>query len=69
LKVRFCEHNPHKYEVIDILKVNHPELEIVIEQCIKNCGVCSILPIATVDGRALVGDNAEDLYNKIISLF
>ena len=68
MKVIFCEHNPHKSVVIDILKANHPEIEIIIDQCIKNCGVCSILPIATVDGRALVGDNVEDLYSKITSL-
>lgn len=68
MKVTFCEHNPHKSEVIDMLKLNHPEVEIVIEPCIENCGVCSIMPIATIDGRALVGDNTEDLYDKITSL-
>jgi len=68
MKVTFCEHNPHKSEVIDMLKANHPEVEIAIEECISNCGVCSSMPIATVDGRPLVGDDIADLLNKINSL-
>jgi uncharacterized protein YuzB (UPF0349 family) len=68
MKVSFCGFNEQKDEVLNFLKLNHPEIETSINRCIYSCGDCSNKPIARINGELLVGKNSQDLINQILSI-
>lgn len=65
MKIRFCEHNKGKGKVFRRLKEEFPDLNIKIKDCIKQCGACREMPMATVDKKKITGHDGDDLYEKI----
>ncbi|MCM0648371.1 YuzB family protein [Clostridium swellfunianum] len=66
MKISFCDFNEYKDEVIKIIKKNYPEFETSVNRCIYSCGDCARKPIARINGELLVGENTNDLVQKII---
>lgn len=48
------------------MKDEFPGLNIKIRDCIKQCGACREMPIATVDKRKVSGRDGDELYKNII---
>ncbi len=67
MKIRFCEHNKGKGKVYRRLKEEFPDLNIKIKDCIKQCGACREMPMATVDKEKITGRDGDDLYGKIVT--
>ncbi len=68
MKIRFCEHNKGKGKVLRRLEEEHPELDVKVKRCVKQCGSCRELPMAVVDKKKVTGRDGDDLYAKIIAL-
>lgn len=68
MKVRFCEHNKGKGKVFRRLSEEFPELNIKIKSCVKQCGACREMPMATVDKQKVVARDGDELYKKIVDL-
>ncbi len=67
VKVKFCEKNQWKDAVITMITQTHPNIKISTKKCIGKCHKCNHSPIAMVNKKLLVGKDAYDLYNSIIS--
>jgi uncharacterized protein YuzB (UPF0349 family) len=67
MKVKFCEKNKWKDNVIAMLTETHPSINISTKKCIGKCHRCKDQPIAMVNKKILVGTDVENLYNKIIA--
>jgi uncharacterized protein YuzB (UPF0349 family) len=67
-KIRFCEHNKGKGKVIRRLEEEFPDLNIKVKSCVKQCGTCREMPVATVDKVKVTGRDGDDLYNKILAM-
>ncbi|MBC7962191.1 MAG: DUF1450 domain-containing protein [Steroidobacteraceae bacterium] len=68
MKIRFCEHNKGKGKLFRRLKVDFPELNIKIKDCVKQCGACREMPLAVIDKKKMTGKDGDELYHKIIEL-
>ncbi len=68
MKIRFCEQNKGKGKVLRSLEEEHPELDVKVKRCVKQCGSCRELPMAVVDKKKVTGKDGDDLYGKIVRL-
>lgn len=68
MKVRFCENNEGSGAVFKRLRAAYPQLDVKRKKCLKNCGICSTILFARVDGTPVRGKNCEDLFLKIVGL-
>ena len=66
MKIRFCEHNKGKGKTYRRLKEEFPDLNIKIKDCIKQCGACREMPMATIDKIKVTEIDGDALYRKII---
>ena len=66
MKIRFCEHNKGKGKVVRRLQEEFPDLNIKVKDCIKQCGRCHDMPMATIDKKRVVGKDGDELYQKIV---
>lgn len=66
MKIRFCEHNKGKGKVYRLLKEEFPELNIKIKECVKQCGTCREVPMATVDKKRITAKDGDELYQKLL---
>jgi uncharacterized protein YuzB (UPF0349 family) len=66
MKITFCENNKGKKKLITKLEEKYPEVEINIKGCIGKCKACSKSPIAKIKDEVIVGEDKEDLYDKIV---
>lgn len=67
MKIKFCENNQWKDDVITMLTETHPQIKISTKKCLGKCHKCKVHPIAIVDKELLVGKDEKDLYSIIIS--
>lgn len=68
MKIRFCEHNKGKGKVYRRLSEEFPDLNIKIKECVKQCGACSEMPMATVDKKRVTARDGDKLYQKILEI-
>lgn len=68
MKIRFCENNKGKGKVFRRLQEEFPDLNIKIKDCIKQCGACREMPMATVDKKKVTGKDGEELYRNILEI-
>jgi uncharacterized protein YuzB (UPF0349 family) len=68
MKIRFCEHNKGKGKVYRRLRDEFPDLNIKIKECVKQCGACSEMPMATVDKKRVTARDGDKLYQKILEI-
>jgi uncharacterized protein YuzB (UPF0349 family) len=66
MKIRFCENNKGKGKVLRQLQEEFPNLNIKVKDCIKQCGSCRDMPVATMDKKKVVGKNGDELYQNIL---
>ena len=66
MKIRFCEHNKGKGKVYRRLSEEFPDLNIKIKECVKQCGACGEMPMATVDKKRVTARDGDKLYQKIL---
>ncbi|MEH7342379.1 DUF1450 domain-containing protein [Bacillus sp. JJ1532] len=66
IKVKFCPCNfeDELEETKDKLRERR-DLEVIEERCLLYCGQCLIKPFALVNGKNIVTDIPEKLYEKI----
>ena len=64
--VEFCSSNMLKgsKEVFDTLNQD-PEIDVVDYGCLSNCGICSKMFFAYVDGQTVSGETPEQLQARI----
>jgi Uncharacterized protein conserved in bacteria len=65
--IKFCENN-FDYDIESLIERIDDELEDVdvqVEPCLGECGICSEGPFAIVNGEVLKADTAEDLFDII----
>lgn len=67
-KIRFCDHNKGKGKVVRRLQEEFPDLNIKVKSCVKQCGSCRDIPVATVDKKKVTGKDGDDLYQNIVAL-
>jgi len=67
MKIKFCENNQWKDDVITMITETHPQIKISTKKCLGKCHKCKVHPIAIVDKELLVGKDEKDLYSIIIS--
>lgn len=67
MKIKFCENNQWKDDVITMITETHPQIKISTKKCLGKCRKCKVHPIAIVDKELLVGKDEKDLYRIIIS--
>lgn len=65
MKIRFCEHNKGKGKVFRRLTEEFPDANIKINKCIKQCGACREMPVATVDKKKMTAKDGDELYRKL----
>ncbi|BCS54193.1 DUF1450 domain-containing protein [Geobacter sp. SVR] len=68
MKIRFCEHNKGKGKVFRRLQEEFPDLNVKIKSCVKQCGACREMPMATVDGKKVTGHDGDHLYKKLVTI-
>ena len=68
MKIRFCEHNKGKGKVYRRLSEEFPDLNIKIKECVKQCGTCSEMPMATIDKKRVTARDGDKLYQKILEI-
>lgn len=68
MKIRFCQNNKGKGKVYRRLVEEFPDLNIKIKDCVKQCGACSELPLATVNKKKVTAEDGDKLYQKIMKL-
>lgn len=66
MKVSFCEFNEQKEGAIKVIREKYPQFEVSITRCLYCCGECSDKPIARISGRLFIGEDTENLVNKLI---
>ena len=66
MKIRFCEHNKGKGKVYRRLSEEFPDLNIKIKECVKQCGACREMPMATIDKKRVTARDGDKLYQKIL---
>jgi len=66
MKIRFCEHNKAKGKVFRRLTEEFPDLNIKIKGCVKQCGACREMPMATVNKKRVTAKDGDELYRKIL---
>ena len=66
-QIKFCENNfTHGTEdVVDKLKLEHPEAKVKVESCLGFCGDCAEGPFAILNDELIQADSAEELYEAI----
>jgi uncharacterized protein YuzB (UPF0349 family) len=67
-KIRFCEHNKGKGKVVRRLQEEFPGLNVKVKSCVKQCGSCRDIPVATVDKKKVTGKDGDELYQNIVAL-
>lgn len=68
MKIRFCEHNKGKGKIFRQLSEEFPDCNIKIKSCVKQCGACREMPMATVDKKKVMAKDGDELYRKIVEL-
>lgn len=68
MKIRFCENNKGKGKVFRRLEEEFPDLNIKVKDCIKQCGACREMPVATVDKKKVTGKDGDELYRNILEI-
>lgn len=70
LEVKFCENNiiDGTEEIINKLKNELSEDEVLIEPCLGYCDNCIISPFALVNDEFVQAETPEELYEKIEDL-
>lgn len=68
MKIRFCEHNKGKGKVFRRLTEEFPDLNIKIKKCVKQCGACREVVMATVDKQKVTAVDGDELYHKLVAL-
>jgi len=68
MKIRFCEKNNGKGKVYRQLCDEFPNHDIKIKDCVKQCSVCSELPVATIDKVRVTARDGDGLYQKIVEI-
>jgi uncharacterized protein YuzB (UPF0349 family) len=66
-EVKFCENNFNHGTDNTVSKLidNYPDIKVIVESCLGNCGECAPGPFALVNNELIVGDTVDDLYEKI----
>jgi uncharacterized protein YuzB (UPF0349 family) len=66
-EIKFCENNfNHGTDnTVTMLVDNYPNVKIIVESCLGQCGDCAQGPFALVNDELIVGDTVDDLYSKI----
>lgn len=54
--------------VVRRLEEEFPNLNIKVNDCVKQCGVCREQPVAVIDKVKVTGRDGDDLYVNIIEL-
>lgn len=66
IKVKFCPCNfEDELEATKEKLIVREDLEVIEERCLLYCGQCLVEPFAIVNGKNIVTDNPEKLYEKI----
>ncbi|MDQ0247704.1 uncharacterized protein YuzB (UPF0349 family) [Bacillus fengqiuensis] len=67
LTVKFCPCNfeDDLYEVKERL-AQTPNIEVIEERCLLYCGQCLVQPFALVNGKNVISDTADELFENII---
>lgn len=65
MEITLCNSNIDLGSLITSLNRIFPDSKIIFSDCLLCCGECSRYPIAKVDGRVLVGEDIQDLLDKI----
>lgn len=65
MDITLCNSNIDLGSLISSLNRIFPDSNILFSDCLHCCGECSRYPIAKVDGRVLVGEDIQDLLDKI----
>lgn len=65
--VKFCENNfTHGTDkTVTKLIDNFKNVTVTVEACLGHCGECAPGPYALVNGELVVGQNCDELYEKI----
>lgn len=67
MEIKFCENNfTHGTDdVIAKLVDEHPEVKVVVEPCLGQCGDCAPGPFAIVAEELVIAKNCKELYQMI----
>ncbi len=66
MKIRFCEKNKGKGNVVKKLQQEFPDLEIKVKGCVNECDACDKKPMAIVGKERISASDGEKLYRKIV---
>lgn len=70
ITIAFCKKNLELYSqsVYDLLTsvyADTPDVEIVVQDCLDRCGMCTDVPFAMRDNALVGGRDPRDLYRKL----
>lgn len=66
IKVKFCPCNfEYELEATKGKLMERGDVEVIEERCLLYCGQCLMEPFALVNGKNIVTDKPEELYEKI----
>ncbi len=66
MKIRLCDKNKGKGKVEKQLNDKFPDLDVKVKKCIDVCGDCDKSMVARVDGKKVVAEDKDELYEKIV---
>ncbi|GAK13155.1 DUF1450 domain-containing protein [Geomicrobium sp. JSM 1781026] len=52
-------------DVEAILEDKYPEVDVVTNECLSQCGLCAVRPFAVVNGNRVFGDTPEECLEKL----
>lgn len=66
-EIKFCDNNYAQgiEDIVNKLKSELNEDEVVVESCLGYCGDCAVGPFALVNDEFIQADTPDELYDKI----
>jgi uncharacterized protein YuzB (UPF0349 family) len=67
MKLKWCKKNLDKYSqaVFDLLREEHPDIEMEVADCVDCCGLCTDVPFALRNNAVVSARDPRGLYVKL----
>lgn len=67
MEIKFCENNlTHGTDnIITKLVDRHPNIKVVVDGCLGQCGDCASGPFAMVDNELIIAKTSDELYERL----
>lgn len=65
MKLKLCENNRWTHDAARMAEREFPRLKVQIVPCLRKCGPCAEMLVASLDGETLRARDGEELLEKL----